>query len=361
MMPRHFLFAAEDPGAANFMAPIAQEMQFQGDKVTVLSPAALDYYWGQISIFPLAVDFDLFDWSDYDALLVGTSENKESRIFKLMAQAQNLKLPVIGCVDGPANVMRRFQGQGDDPLTHKPDYLLVPDQQTAQAFTRLGFEEADVAVVGYPQFDKLLPIVEALNAEGKTAVRERVFGAEVGNRPVVVFCSELSNGLSKADFVRSENYSLKGWGASDRRTDIVLETVLDGLKESNTYPYVVMRLHPKEQAENYQAYAPWIDLFHQGGRAYDILFAADYVVGMTSIVLHEAAMMGCPTLAVLPRREEQSWLGSIAQGLTDVVFSEDECTQWFLENQRKKILCQYTVSVNQIMSFLEKKMRQNND
>lgn len=326
MRQRHFLFAVEDPGAANFMAPIAQEMQIQGEKVTVLSPAALDYYWGNLKTRPLITDLAFFDWSDYDALFVGTSENKQSYIFELMAHAQEAKLPVIGCVDGPANVTMRFRGQGADALTHKPDYLLVPDQQTVKAFIALGFEEACVAGVGYPQFDKLIPIMEALNAEGKVAVRERLLGAKVGNRPVIVFCSELSDGLNSADFLRSESYGLKGWGRSDRRTDIVLETVLDSLDVFNENPYVVMRLHPKEKEEDYQTYAPWIDLFHQGGCAYDVLFAADCVVGMTSIVLHEAAMMGCPTLAVLPRREEENWLGSIAQGLTDVAFSGDECS-----------------------------------
>jgi hypothetical protein len=47
-----------------------------------------------------------------------------------------------------------------------------------------------------------------------------------------------------------------------------------------------------------------------------MVFACDLVCGMTTMLLYEAALLGRPTLAILPRAVEGAWLPTIASGVT---------------------------------------------
>jgi hypothetical protein len=69
------------------------------------------------------------------------------------------------------------------------------------------------------------------------------------------------------------------------------------------------------------------DLVSFGGSAVEIAWVADLVVGMTSMLMVEAALMGRSTLAVLPRDQEKSWLPTIRMGLTRCVTERRELRQ----------------------------------
>ena len=59
-------------------------------------------------------------------------------------------------------------------------------------------------------------------------------------------------------------------------------------------------------------------------QALALLHAADAVVGMTSMLMIEAALLSRPTLAILPRAEEVHWLPTAAAGLTPYATSRVE-------------------------------------
>ncbi|MBT7486090.1 MAG: hypothetical protein HN673_06960, partial [Rhodospirillales bacterium] len=89
----------------------------------------------------------------------------------------------------------------------------------------------------------------------------------------------------------------------------------------------VLRLHPKNTRQEYSVYASEIDHISDSGSPLDVCFAADLGVGMTSILLIEAAILGRPTLSIIPRDVEKNWLDSIELGLTKVATSRDELHQ----------------------------------
>jgi hypothetical protein len=83
-------------------------------------------------------------------------------------------------------------------------------------------------------------------------------------------------------------------------------------------PWVVLRLHPKSRAEDFAACLDNVDAVSSGGDPLPLLWAADVVLGMTSMLLLEAALLGKPHLSVLPRAEERAWLAPLSSGLTPV-------------------------------------------
>ena len=80
-----------------------------------------------------------------------------------------------------------------------------------------------------------------------------------------------------------------------------------------------MRLHPKDKRDEYAPYIDQFDSVSQGGPIAPWLYAADFVVGMTSVALVEAALLDRPTLSIVPRPSESQWLPTIAGGITPMV------------------------------------------
>jgi hypothetical protein len=83
-------------------------------------------------------------------------------------------------------------------------------------------------------------------------------------------------------------------------------------------------LHPKNTKEEL---APFLKYFHQisqGDPPLPLFFAADLVVGMTSMLLMEAAIMGRSTLSIVPRDVEKVALPTIRSGITPCVTTRKE-------------------------------------
>ena len=143
---------------------------------------------------------------------------------------------------------------------------------------------------------------------GRSALRAKLFPNCPAESPTLVFLGERSGGLAAEWMVRGPEYKLAGRGSDDRRTNIVLEEVLDAAKILSSRPYFVLRLHPKNDPQEFAAYFAEIDQVSRDEPALDIVYAADAVVGLSTILLCEAAFLGRPVLSVLPRASEREWL-----------------------------------------------------
>ncbi|HJO97095.1 MAG TPA: hypothetical protein QF891_03795 [Rhodospirillales bacterium] len=322
------LILVEDPGAANNVLGLVEALRIRGRSARLFAVGpAVDYLraFGEAPETDPGRDADaLIDLVDPGLVLVGTSENTDSLCLALVVAARARHRPSAAVVDGPSSAAFRFRGHSSDPLAFAPDWLLVPESFTRDAYKDLGFLETRMITSGHALFDRVRIVGEALAEEGRDAVRHRVLPDAPDGRPILVFVAERSDGLDPGAFSRRSDYTLQGRGGSNRRTDIVLEEVLDGLTDLATRPYVVLRLHPKNTRAEFAAYEHEVDEVSAGGQAYEIVSAADAVVGLTSILLLEAAILDRPTLAVVPRVSERYWLASIAMGITPAVDSRTE-------------------------------------
>lgn len=318
----------EDPGAANFVAPVLPELASAGCQTGMFATAAGAEQLAKLSVvaerIEIGVDAEkLLDHWNPRLVLVGTSENPDTLGLKLVAAARCRGIVSVGVVDGPANPAWRFRGLSESPLACAPDWILVANEATRANFVSLGHPPEKILAVGHPHYDRVWERRDQLESTVRQAIRNRIFPA-AGARRIVTFIAEISDGLNQSQYSRSPNYTLRGRGTSSRRTDIVLEEVLDALALVSPRPYFGLRLHPKNAPDEFAAYRSEMDFISRTEDAQELVYASDLVAGMTSHLMIEAAILGCPTLAVLPRLQEREWLATIAAGLTACAVTRTE-------------------------------------
>ena len=326
--PAPMLMVVEDPGAANFAAGLLPVLARHGT-VAVHARGEGAAQLGRLGLdaLSLAEPFDaaaLLAQTGPTLVLVGTSEDPDAAAHDLVAACRAAHVPTVGFVDGPANIERRFRGRGEGPLAFAPDTVLVPVEDLRSRLIAAGFAPERAFVVEHPHFACLAGERRRLDAVGRDALRARLFPNCPAGRPILVFLAERSDGLNGEHLRRSAAYTLAGRGGDDRRTNIVLEEVLDAASALAPRPYVVLRLHPKNDPQEFAAYNREIDQVSRAEPALDVVYAADAVAGLTTILLSEAAVLGRPVLSVVPRASERDWLLSPARIKIPVVCDRSE-------------------------------------
>lgn len=322
------LMYVEDPGAANYVADLPSALAGRGWTTCLMADGHAYSHLLQRGIKPAAVDDsitadELLDRLKPRLVCVGTSENQDSFGFDLIVAAQQNGIVTVGTVDAFGNADYRFRGKTNNPLTYVPDWLAVPDQWTKEAYMALGYLSERIAVCGHPHYDHVLSTAKRLMKDDRRKLRKRMFPANHTDDPVVVFVSEISTGLNPGKYSRSQDYTLHGRGALAGRTEIVIEEFLDAVAVLGTRPYLVLRMHPKNTREELASFLGDFHQVSQNESPLELVYASDLVVGMTTMLLVEAAIMGCLTLSIVPKREEIKSLPTIVSGITPCVTTRE--------------------------------------
>jgi hypothetical protein len=316
-----FLLFVEDPGAANFVVELPPILRRHGYAVHLATAGMATDYLAQRA---LAVD-PLPAGSDLEALVarlgprlvsVGTAENPDSAGLRLVAIAAARGLPSVGMIDASTHLEHRFRGRSADPLEFCPNTVIVPDVVSRDGLVKLGLPADRIVVAGHPHWDHVRAEARRLQNEDRARLRQKWFDAAMPERRVLVFAAEVSGGMDPLRFRRTSEYSLTGDRGSFGRTEIVIEEFLHAIAPMREKVYLVLRLHPKNLLEDFAPYAPMFDRVSKAGSSLELSFAADAVIGMTSMMMIEAALLDRPTLSILPRAEEAEWLPTAACGLT---------------------------------------------
>ena len=311
-----WLMFVEDPGAAiyaRFMPAAAP----QGIELTVLAAGhAVSYFEGQCTVWEESLNaVQLLETLRPGLVLLGTSENPDTFAFALRHAAAQRGIPTVGIVDSIANAAERFKGRTTAPLAHAPDWLIVPDELTAGEFAALGVATERIEVCGHPQFDNVLQLRARWTAADRRRHREQWLPQARPGQPVLVFIAEISTGLNADQFKRSASYTLAGRPDSSYRTEVVIDALLDAVAKLPVAPHLVLRLHPKQALSDLPQHHTRFDQVSKSEPALELAHAADMVVGMTSMLLLEATLLGKPTLSVVPRAEERLWLGPLGESI----------------------------------------------
>lgn len=321
--PADVLIFVEDPGAANFVAALPEALARRGHS-TCLAAAGVAIDWLRqfgSPVFEMPVNGDarrLLAVVAPRVLVAGTAENRDSLGLALIELARKSGIASIGVLDSSTHLEFRFRGRTEDPLAYCPDFVIVPDRNSAAELAKLGLDARRVVIAGHPHWDRVLEAAGRFSTKDRIALRRRLFGEAAAARKVVVFASEVSAGMNSVEFSDSEHYTLAGSGASSGRTEIVIEEFLLAIEPFRQETHLVLRLHPKESAVALAPYRTLFDSISQGGASLEVVFSADAVVGMTSMLLVEAELMDRPTLSIIPRPCERAWLLTLAAGITPV-------------------------------------------
>ena len=316
------LLHVEDPGAANIIAPLVPLLAGDGLRVRfVVEPELVEYLNARGHGHETRVDKPdaLLDAARPEAVVVGTSENTKGVGLALTDAARQRGVPSLGAVDMLVNADRRFRGGGDDPLAHAPDWLAVPDPTTKGRFAAIGFPAGRIVCCGHPHFDVVRARRAAFEACSRAQMRRELLPSVAEDRPILVFLAEGIDRLNPAASKIEPDSVLRGSGATDDRTTVVLEEVLAAVAPLDPPPYVVLRLHPKNGRDDYAEQEAKVDLVSYSDDPLPLLWCADLLVGMTTFLLVEAYLLGRPTLSVLPCIDEAIWLPTTAAGVTPVV------------------------------------------
>jgi hypothetical protein len=152
------------------------------------------------------------------------------------------------------------------------------------------------------------------------------------NRPVWLFLAEGIDQLNPAVSFRDSDYTMFGRGGGDFRSVIILEEILDAAAQLNPRPWVVLRLHPKNREEDFLSLTPELGMISREGDPLPLVWAADLVLGMTTMLLVETYLLGRPHLSILPRSSERTWLYTLEQGLTKTVCSRVDLLEILLSD-----------------------------
>jgi hypothetical protein len=320
------LLFVEDPGAANFVPGLPTILGRHGWRSYLATSGAATEYLaarGLASNFlPADTDADaLIEGLKAKVIAVGTGENPNSLSHRLVRAAAARNIRSIGLVDSAVNAAHRLRGGSAHPLEFCPDLLIVTDTMTRDAFTTLGLAQSRIIVSGHPHWDYVRSQIQHLQSRDRALLRQELFHVAPRGQTAILFASEVSAGVDSMQFQRSSSYTLAGSGVSRGRTEIVIEEFLLAAAPRRSELYLVLRLHPKQSPRELARYVAEFDFVSQIEPPLECLFAVDAVVGMTSMLMTEAALLQRPTLAIIPRQLEMDWLPTIEAGVTACAFT----------------------------------------
>ena len=297
------LVVAREAGAAAAVIPVARHLAAAGDEVLTIAfqEAVASFERARVPLlaFPDDCDADAVAVNlarlAPDALLTGTSMYPD-RDGLWWHAARQASIPTLAVLDHWSTLAERFSAR--EPFDCVPDAVSTVDESSAAQLRALGFP-GSARAGGHPHFDHLIGRGRALDR----AAARRVL-AIPAEQLVMVFVSEP---LAR-QYGTSLNY--RPDELFPYTEEEVLGAVGDAFDEVASTGLVVVKLHPLEDAGAYAGMALEADpdrVRVLRSCPPDVLIgAADVVVGMTSSLLIEAALMGAPTMSVRPRDDPRS-------------------------------------------------------
>lgn len=313
------LLFVEEPGGASCIAPLPVALTEYGWRSTLLSVRSAREYLREHGLDTVEVPCtttaeEILATFSPRLLVLAMSDNPATHVLELILQARQRGIASVGIVDVQAHADYRLCEHSTTGLPCAPDWLVVPDAWTQDAYIRLGYPLQQTVICGHPHYDRVRALGKHLAQEERQALRQRVVPGVAAKRPIVVFLAEVSTGLHPSPYQCSAAYTLRGRGTSTDHTAVVLEELLDAVALLSPRPYLVLRLHPQSTLDEFAAYLPAFDAVSQGGMPYELVYVADLVVGTTTLLLFEAALMGRATLSIVPHTVEQTWLAGLLSG-----------------------------------------------
>lgn len=334
------LVFVEDPGPANYVAPISKELVRHGIDHVFLATGLAEEFLSKRhvqteTVEEISVADDVFAKFEPRLILTGSSENPQTLGLSLIREARKRRITTIGLIEYGVHVEYRFRGTSGNPWAFAPDWLLVPDEQTKKDCVRTGFPIEQIVVCGNPHFDYVLEQGKSFAERGYGNLRQIVLPGLSEDREVIVFLSE---GSAKVEpltpRVPVSEYTMTGRGESFGRTEIAFEEMVLALGSISPKPYVILRPHPKDDPEDFAKYVGDFDAIDYQTPILELLTCADLVVGLTSMSILEAVLLGKRTLSILPREVEKEWLPNIRIGITPHVSTRKQLVEGLLYQLR---------------------------
>jgi hypothetical protein len=296
---------AEDPGAANFLLPIIYKLNKLKIKTKVFAESQAKLIFKKNFINCNKISKKKINFSTAKIILIGTSENKKSLLRKIVEEGKKKYIPVFGIVDAAMNLQERFFINKKNRFIYLPDYLFVNDDYTKDQYIKIGIDRSRIYNFGSPHYQNIKNIYLNLKKNKKSKTRIKI-NNNINNKNFKIY-SFVSEGLYKTQ------------GSKKTRTERVLEQFIKIKKKIKNHPYLIFKPHPKDKKKDYKKYLKYFDAIFLKGNSIDLIHISDAIIGLTSMVMTEAVILGKPTFAIICDRKEKDWLPALRNNLLESV------------------------------------------
>jgi len=327
------LLYCEDPGACNVIMGLLLFLKKEKAKTVLLCHSQATQYLKQRGIRNLItcdektsnVSNILKKYKPY-IVITGTSENKKSFGLKLIKESKENNILTAGYVDSPASTEKRFAGSTDDFFAFAPHYILAPCEITKNEFAKLGFPKESIFVIGNLYYDWVREFRENLKTLNDKEEKIKLFGKDSVSKKIITFASEKNYvDDTQEPFMLPQSYKRKKF-KSDKRTSLVLELVIEGIKNRKDIYHLNLLLHPKDDFKEYEHLQSGINQVINSTFPLKIAYYSDLVIGLTTSLLTESQILGTNSLSVLLNKEEKKFTTGTNNGLIRTIY---ECSDLY--------------------------------
>jgi hypothetical protein len=297
--PKRILASANDPGAANAIAPVLRALIDRGDVVLgiVTGPAEVILQEWNIP-FQSAIDYSretltqCIDTFAPDIFVSGTSVGYS--IDKQILDYVKNQIPSVYVVDLWNNYTQRFSIDGSD-LAYMPRTICVMDDIAYDTMIGEGFPLDVLRITGNPYFEHC--------AKNISCTDEDLQQILYVSSPI---SSDINAGLDNPGF--------------DEFT--VLNAIIEAI--SGTDFFISIRLHPRDDPEKYNHLLSSVVRINTTGSTDEAVSRARIIIGAFSSVLLQALIAGKVVINYQPATNAPDPLLSNRLGLTHRVTTVDE-------------------------------------
>jgi len=272
-----------------------------------------------------------------DVMLLGRSRDVKGAERALIRAGREGNVPTVCVVDEWHNYRLNFVDQ-NNKLTDLPDIICCPDQVAKREAFQEGVPESHLIDTGSPAMANLWASISTY--ERVSIPIPRVL-ENSRNEQVITFLSETIRRDHSGD--GSEQDQLDPYPGYDEYT--VRSDLLSCLDELNLQCTVIEKLHPSAESQDYKVpdhpRINWITV--DGALSWAILWHSDLIVGMRSVALLQAFMMGLPIVSYQPNMIGQEKCTAVRLGHVVKLKERTELLKWLSEKRlfrdRKLIKC----------------------
>lgn len=322
------LFCATDAGGARNLVPVA-ELAHSSHSVNFLTSKITERLVGTPS-FPA----ERFGFNDsttagaylngrlIDAIFVGTTGHPSAEAWLTIAARG--QVPTIAVLDEWYSYRSRF-AEGDR-LPYLPDLICCQDRLAFAEATAEGLDESRLRVTGSPALAALVDRIEQMS-DTPPQLPPLFEGLP---RPRVVFLSETHS----VDYGRRQGDRGRLGPFIGYDENIVRNLIADRLLAAGRVASVIERLHPANQVE-YTLPDCGSNILWRTDRGlsplWPVLWHADAVIGMRSMALLEAALMGHNPVSLQPGLIGPNLCTAARLGLAQTMAGSDALDLWIAQ------------------------------
>lgn len=243
-------------------------------------------------------------------MLTGTSSMAEEDA-RFWGWAAQHNVPSLAFVDHWVNYWQRFSSDpvGANRFDLMPEKIAVIDDIAAMQMQKAGCPPGKLLVTGHPAFDNLYRTPPPMDEEMRLMIMPQAYDF------MALFVSEP---LSQAYGIETKNIL----GYTEKTVLELVFAALNRLGEKLEKRFcLALKLHPSEDRSpmadllESQQNQRWVVSTLVDGDRHRLIAASDVVVGMTSLLLYEATLMGRPVVSLQPNRKQTNDLTDLHSGI----------------------------------------------